>query len=116
MKKSLNVYDNGTVKWKHDGKLYCLHVQMDESPLDPRSDFDNPVTVMACFHRNYSLGDNVEESKPELFWQRLVRENVPESEIISAAESGKLCGIRIAENNGEGQDGMVDIYETYQIW
>ena len=114
-KKALNLYDNGTVKWQHDGKLYCLHVQTDETPLDPRHDWDN-IAVMACWHRRYRLGDTVQDEKPEEFWRRLVRENVPESEIASAAEEGKLGGIRIAEHEDGERSGLVDIYETYQLW
>ena len=114
-KMELNVYHNGTVKWQHDGKLYCLHVQADETPLDPRHDWDN-IAVMACWHRRYRLGDTVQDEKPEEFWRRLVRENVPESEIASAAEEGKLGGIRIAEHEDGDQSGLVDIYETYQLW
>ena len=49
---SLNLYDDDTVKWENEGKSYCLHIQQDEMPLDPRADMDN-VTVMACWHRQY---------------------------------------------------------------
>lgn len=44
---SLNLYDDDTVKWENEGKCYCLHIQQDEMPMNPRADMDN-VTIMAC--------------------------------------------------------------------
>lgn len=110
-KLSLNLYDGDTVKWENDGKLFCLHIRTDDRPLDPRRDWDN-ITTMACWHRRYTLGDEIPDKEPEEFWQRLVRENVPESEILEAVEAGKLTGIRIAKNAENGD--LVDIYETVQ--
>lgn len=111
-KLSLNLYDSETVKWEHDGKLFCLLVRTDDNPQDPRRDCDN-ITTMACWNRYHSLGDEILEKEPEEFWQRLVRENVPENEILEAAEAGKLGGIRIAKNAENGD--LVDIYETTQL-
>lgn len=34
-----------------------LRVIADEDPLDPRSGFDHPGTILCCDHRRYSLGD-----------------------------------------------------------
>lgn len=107
---ALNMYDNDTVKWENEGKLFCLHVQRDEMPMDPRADMDN-VTVMACWHRNYRLGDKIEDDEPEDFWRRLVQENVPESEVYAMAEAGNLKGIRIEKNKEDPE--LVDVYETY---
>lgn len=112
-KLALNMYDNDTVKWENGGKLYCLHIQRDDCVPDPRREWDNPITVMACWHRRYSLGDKIQDETPEEFWQRLVRENVPENEIAEAAKAGKLPGIRL-DRNAENGD-LVDIYETYQM-
>lgn len=64
---------------------------------------------MVCWHRRHDLGDKIQDKSPEDFWRRLVRENVPESEVLEAARSGKLSGIRLAPN-GENPD-LVDIYE-----
>lgn len=110
-KLRLNLFDNDTVKWEKDGRLYCLHIRRDDQPLNPRTDWDN-ITTMACWHRRYGLGDKLSDKEPEDFWQRLVRENVPEPEILEAAEAGKLTGIRIAKNSENGD--LADIYETVQ--
>lgn len=104
---SLNLYDDDTVKWENEGKCYCLHIQQDEMPMNPRADMDN-VTIMACWHRRYRLGDKIEDDEPEDFWRRLVRENVPEEEVFKAARDGKLQGIRLKWK----AKGIYDIYET----
>ena len=31
--KSLDLCDNDTVKWEHDGKRYCIHIQQDNDVL-----------------------------------------------------------------------------------
>lgn len=103
----LNLYDDDTVKWEHDGKRYCLHSQRDEMPMNPREDIDN-ITIMACWHSNYQLGDRVEDKEPEDFWRRLVRENIPEEDVFKAARDGKLRGIRLKWKS----KGVYDIYET----
>lgn len=75
--------------------------------LDPRKDNDN-LDIMACWHSRYDLGDMVEDKGPEEFWARLVREHVPESKVLAAAEAGKLPGIKIKRRSKD----LVDIYET----
>lgn len=114
------MYNNNIVKFEHDGERFCLHVQHDDDPPNPRTDWDHPGTHMACWHRNYRLGDKIEDKNPEEFWQRLVRENVPEGEILAAAEAGKLIGIRIVRCGGHDKKGLVNVYETCQwknpIW
>lgn len=111
-KVSLNLYDGNTVKWENDGKLFCLHIRTDDTPQDPRNDWGDSITTMACWHRRYGLGDKIQDKEPEDFWRRLVRENVAESEILEAAEAGRLNGIRIAKNPENGD--LADIYETVQ--
>lgn len=109
---SLYVYHNTTVKWKEDDRLYCLHIQVDDDPMNPRRDVgDSLITTMACWHRRYDLGDRIQDKEPEDFWRRLVRENVSDEEIVSSAEAGKLS-VRIAEC--EDKPGFVNIYETMQ--
>lgn len=109
----LSIHDDMTIKWYNDGDRYCLHIRQDYMPDDPREqDDDGRVTIMACWHSRYGLGDDIGKVDPDEFWRELVRKNVPESEILDAAEAGKLNGIRIAKNL-EGEN-LVDIYETVQ--
>lgn len=101
-----------TIKWEKDGKLHCLHIQRDDTPLNPRTDWDN-ITIMACWHRRYDLGDKIEDKEPEDFWKRLVRENLSEEEILQAVVEGKCPGIRVAQNSEDFK--LVDIYATSRI-
>ena len=110
-KLSLNMFDNDVVKWKHNGTLYALHVQSDDNSINPRTDMDN-VTIMACWHRRYSLGDTIQDQQPCDFWLRLVQENVPPSEVLTAAEAGELSGIRIAPNEEDAK--LVDVYTSFE--
>lgn len=108
MNPVLNLYDNDTVKWEHEGVRYCAHIQQDNMNDSPR-DWDNMAT-MACWHRNYSLGDKLDDKTPEDFWHRMVRENVPREDVFEAALNGKLKGIRLQQN--EESPDLYDIYET----
>ena len=71
-KAVLNLYDNSTVKWEDEGKRYCLHIRQDSESGNPREWEDN-IDIMACWHRNYSLGDKVSDKTPEEFWRRLLQ-------------------------------------------
>lgn len=104
---ALNLYDNDIVKWENGEKQYYLHIHQDEMPINPREDMDN-ITIMACWHSRYRLGDKIEDKKPKDFWKRLVRENVAEEEVFQAARSGKLQGNRLKWK----EKGIYDIYKT----
>lgn len=105
---AVNLYDNDTLTWRHDGKLYLLHIQRDEDAESPREN-DN-LAIMACWHRRYSLGDKLNDKDSGAFWQRMVREYVPHTDVINAARNGKLTGIRLAENSDDKQ--RIDVYES----
>ena len=112
MGKHLWISDNDVIKWDHDGIRYCLHIQYDEAGFNPRKDMDN-ICEMACWHRGYSLGDDVQESQPETYWCRLLRDNVPMDEINRALMSGKINWIRVQPNVED--PGLFDVYETSMI-
>ena len=92
-KKILHMGDDDSLCWEYEGKKYLAHVQLDEMANDPRN--RDTLTIMACFHNMYILGDDLEDKTPEEFWQWLVRENVPEKEIYEAVAAGKLTGLRL---------------------
>ena len=102
------ISDNNTIKWNHNGIHYCLHIHSDDEPCDPRKDYDNTAT-MACWHRQYSLGDDIGKATPEEFWQGLVRDNLSEDEILTALKAGKARGIRIEQVG----DDLYNVYESY---
>lgn len=75
------MYDNDTVKFEHEGDQFCLHVQQDDSPMNPRTDWDHPGTHMVCWHRRYNLGDEQPAASPEEFLEEL-KSTVEEGEIV----------------------------------
>lgn len=114
-KPVLNLFDDDTVKWTHEGKEYCLRIMRDDGCEDPREYDEGTISIMACWHNCYRLGNKIADDSPEDFWRRLVRENVSDKEILDAITSGKLEGIRI-EPNEEDPD-LVDILEMcYYQW
>lgn len=54
-----------------------VKVERDDSPQNPREDFDSPST-MACWHRSYTLGDTQPTENPG-DWLRL---NAPEGSAV----------------------------------
>ena len=108
MPEKIYMYDDDTLKWEHEGKQYCLHVRSDSNPESPRS-WSNLCT-MACWHKRYTLGDDIGNVSEEEFWQRLVRQHVSDEDVTKAAMDGKLDGIRIAKS--EDEPDCYDIFET----
>ena len=102
--------ENTAFCWTHNGKEYAIRVRQDPYPQSPR-EWDNLCT-MACWHRRYSLGDSAVTYRKDIddFWHDEVRSRVNVEDIISAAEEGKLDGIRVVKRNG-----LIDVYETIQL-
>ena len=103
------VYDHMTIKWEDDGNRYCLHIHQDTTPDDPRSmdDTRKHLTTMACWHRNYCVGDDIGKVNPDEFWRDLVRANVPESDVNEAVIAGKLSSVSAKEI--AGNPGFYDV-------
>lgn len=92
------LFDNKTLKWEDgDGNRYCMHVHQDEIPDDPRENCE-PLTTMACWHRRRNLGDDIGNLEPDVFWQKLVEDNVPEEFITAAAIAGEIGSISVSAN------------------
>lgn len=106
------IRDNMTIKWEDDGKRYCLLIQPDTFPSNPRKDFD-PVAIMACWNRRHSLGDDIGKLDPDEFWQDLVLKNVPESDVTEAIAAGKLPRISAKQNEGDPKFYDICIKDDY---
>jgi hypothetical protein len=72
--EKLYCYDNEIIKWTYGDNLYCLHIQHDDVADNNPRWWDDHDSVMACFHPRYRLGDKVDASTPEEFWNDLVYE------------------------------------------
>lgn len=99
MNKSFDMCDNDTLKWEDEGVMYCLHVQHDDSPENPRYESYN-LSTMACFCHDYDLGDLVSDSDAKEFWLDMVYSHVQNSEVYEAAINGKFKYIRV-KNTGD---------------
>lgn len=112
--KNITLQHDLALQWSHDGKNYCLHVQMDTDAPSPMED-DCPLAVLACFHPRHSLGhtDMTKGMDPDQFWVDMVRRNASPEDVSGAILSGKLPGIRAAAH--PGSDGLYDIYLTTAI-
>ena len=80
------ISDNDYFRWQYNGNEYVLHIQQDSDSEDPRTLYDHDC-LMACFHRRYTLGDTIDQTEPEAFWQSLVRKYVPEATLFNKANA-----------------------------
>ena len=78
-------------KDKNDGKIYRIHLEYDDDPLNPRTDCDGNIGKMMIWWNRSKLGDVKENtySDPESFVNDLVRNNVSEKQIINYVKAKK---------------------------
>lgn len=114
MKNILRCYDDETIKWKNDGADYCLHIQHDDTGDNNPRYWDDHDSVMACFHPRYRLGDKIDATKPEEFWNNMVYEHCSAEEIIDALKNMKLkdtCARVCEDMNIEYDEHPYGIFE-----
>lgn len=91
-----------------NGKIYRIHVEQDDEPLNPRTDWDGHVGHMMCWWNRYSLGDKNDFKEPEAFLNDLVRHHVSENKIINFVKSGKTSnGLELKYNRHK---------KTWELW
>lgn len=88
----MNTYYMGhddILKWEHDGHQYCLHVQQDDTPLNPIEDDD--LVEIAIWGQNNHLGTvSTVRDEPEKYWQNKVMEYIDGQTVIDMAMHGRL--------------------------
>lgn len=84
MVEAFELSPGNILKWKHDGKEYCIHCQLDDEPLNPIEDED--LVYLACRHRRYNLGNYEMSQYPDTFWRGLVENFLPRTEGIENLE------------------------------
>ena len=98
------VFNNDLIKWTgEDGKLNCLQICQDNDASSPRDDQDN-LTVMACFHRRYLLGDNLADKsgdkyEPLTYLRKLVKDTVSGDTLVAAVKAGKCPRLRVSPSD-----------------
>ena len=98
-KKTLDLYDGNYIKFKQDGKDIAVLILRDESPSNPRRDWDNPDT-MVCFHPRYNLGDEHKYSSMADFFTSLVKECLTPDVILQRVLAGNTR-LEIAYDEGK---------------
>lgn len=103
---------NMTLKWNccfEDGTTaqMCLHVQQDDDMTNDPRQWDNLATL-ACWHRNYTLGDDLEGKTQLQWWQEMVSENVPVDYLLDESYNGQLEQVKI--RTAKANPANYDIY------
>lgn len=88
--EKLYCYDNEIIKWTYGDNLYCLHIQHDDIADNNPRWWDDHDSVMACFHSRYHLGDKIDASTAEEFWNNMVYKMCRFGEVLDALENMKL--------------------------
>lgn len=109
-----------SIFWKAIGENYAIKVELDDSPGNPRTEWDNLAT-MVCWHRSYSLGDKHQYSEPIDFIRSLADDfrDTPEGKrVLRNAKLKYFKGFKVAKDSGSWQvmDGDGDPYWSYRWW
>lgn len=94
--------DGLAIRWLNDGRTYVLHVEKDNCPPDPRTDYDNICRLACKPNSNYSIGD-MDRDSDDL--RELVKSLVPAGvRIQRARENVKLFTVDLDYDDGEPCD------------
>ena len=100
-------------KDKHTDKICRIHIERDDMPWNPREDMDGNIGHMMIWWSRYNLGDAKENnySEPEDLVNDLVRNHVPEKQIINYIKAKKTSnGLELKYNRKE------QIWELWGYW
>jgi hypothetical protein len=102
--------------YKENGKLKRVSVKTDDTPPNPRYDYDGHIGKMMCWHRNYTLGDYKENkfADNEDFLNDLVRENIKDNTLINYVKNKKTSnGLELRYDRHEK---MWQLWGTYYLF
>ena len=102
--------------YKENGKIKRVSVEADNTPPDPRYDYDGHIGKMMCWHRNYTLGDYKENNfaDNEDFLNDLVRENIKDITLINYVKNKKTSnGLELRYDRHEK---MWQLWGTYYLF
>lgn len=104
---------DGYKYYKKDDEFMRLHIEQDDTPTNPRYDYDGNIGKMMCWHRDYRLGDYKENdfSDDDDFLNSLIRDEVKEKTIINYVKSKKASnGLELRYDRHER---MWQLWGTY---
>lgn len=94
---------------------YRLKIEYDDEPLNPRTDYDN-FGHMACWHRNYNLGDKHEFEEPDEFLKQLVRTSMSADEVIDFVKKGGCDSVKIEYDRSKREWVLSDYDGQFDKW
>lgn len=102
--------------YKENDKVMRLHIENDETPPNPRYDWDGNIGKMMCWNRNYNLGDYVDNkySSSDDFLNNLVRDNIEDKSIINYIKAKKASnGLELKYDR---HNRMWQLWGTYYLF
>lgn len=102
--------------YKENGKLKRVSVKTDDTPPNPRYDYDGHIGKMMCWDRNYTIGDYKENkfADNEDFLNDLVRENIKDNTLINYVKNKKTSnGLELRYDRHEK---MWQLWGTYYLF
>lgn len=99
-KLKYSVGNDETLKWRHAGKAFCLHVMRDDAPLSPLE--SDSIVKLAFFGNKSALGNDgrTKNVDPIDYLVQLCRENVEPAAVVSMIEDRKLDGLTVERLDG----------------
>ncbi len=107
---------DGYKYYKENGKIKRVSVETDNTPPNPRYDYDGHVGKMMCWHRKYTLGDYKENkfADNEDFLNDLIRENIKDITLINYVKNKKASnGLELRYDRHEK---MWQLWGTYYLF
>lgn len=88
---------------------YKLTVDIDDSPINPRKDYDN-FGHMICWHRRYNLGDEHDFDEPSDLLKQMVRDTFTADEVIDYVKKSNCSDVKLVYNRSEREWQLQDEY------
>lgn len=102
--------------YKENGKIKRVSVETDNTPPNPRYEYDGHIGKMMCWHRNYTFGDYKENkfADNEDFLNDLIRENIKDITLINYVKNKKTSnGLELRYDRHEK---MWQLWGTYYLF
>lgn len=94
---------------------YRLKVEYDDTPINPRTDYDN-FGKMVCWHSRYDLGDKHDFSEPSEFLKQLARDSLSADEVINFVKKGGCNSVKLEYDRHNREWELKEYSEYFNKW
>lgn len=91
--------------------LYRLRIEYDDTPINPRTDYDN-FGKMMCWHNRYNLGDKHSFDNPDDFLKQVIRDSLSADEVIAFVKKGGCASVKI-EYDKQNREWVLESYDNF---